>query len=137
MSAESLELKIFTPAGLQIEDRATTVTLASSQGEIGILPRHTRYTGLLGTGVMTYLATETSQPVRLVVSNGFCTVNGESLTILADAIDTLQSVNRNTYAGDRTALQKTIAGGNTLDPAWTLAQTRLARIEAIDSLIAQ
>jgi F0F1-type ATP synthase epsilon subunit len=48
-------LKIFTPAGLVLEDSAREVKLPTEAGEIGILPQHARYCGILGNGQMEYL----------------------------------------------------------------------------------
>jgi F0F1-type ATP synthase epsilon subunit len=77
-------LKIFTPAGLVLEDSAREVKLPTEAGEIGILPQHARYCGILGNGQMEYLPAQSSTPKKLQVRGGFCSFVDETLTLLAD-----------------------------------------------------
>ncbi len=131
----SFRLRVLTPRGLEFEETVSAVTLPSSNGEIGILPDHTKYTGLLGTGVMSYVTAEGGQPVRLVVSGGFATFDHGLLTVLGDAIDTPESVDAKSYAQERESLQATLKSGGPADAQWVMAEEKLARIEAIDRLI--
>lgn len=135
MSAESYKLKIFTPAGLACEDEASEVTLPAIDGEIGVLPQHIGYTGLLGTGLLSYNSLNESQAVRLVISGGFCNFNDDTLTILADSIDMIDTVDREAYAKDRQKFSETLSGGDASSAEWNFAKEQLARIEAIDAMI--
>ncbi len=136
-TTESFELKIYTPAGLVLKEQVTAVNLPSTNGEIGILPHHTSYTGTVGTGVLQFTTVGSNQAQRMVVSGGFCTFTDHSLVVLADSVDTPTGINRDTYAAKRQELTKAIESGTSYEPEWHLAKENLARIEAIDRLLAQ
>jgi F-type H+-transporting ATPase subunit epsilon len=133
--AESFTLKVFTPAGLLLEATVASVTVCTSQGEVGILPQHVNYVALLGTGILQYSLASGGQSNKLVVAGGFCSFDHELLTILADAADLPDSVNRTSYGSERADLQKILQTGDSADPKWSLAQQKLARIEALDQLV--
>lgn len=81
---DGFKLKILTPVGVVLEeDGVTAVNLPSSDGEIGILPGHIRYSGLLGKGVLKYTKSSGTQN-KVAVTEGFCNFSGDELTILAD-----------------------------------------------------
>ena len=134
MANESFALKIVTPRGLERQVDAAAVTVPSARGEIGILPGHAKYNGLLGVGIMSI--TETNGAASTcVVSGGFCTFSDGVMTVLADTVDTVESVDRQSYGKERTALLEQTKSGGEIDPQWTLAQEKLARIDAIDRLL--
>lgn len=83
--ADSFKLRIYTPAGLLHEDVVTSVTLPSSNGEIGVLPRHCKYTGVLGSGNLNY-TTPAGDKKKITLSGGFCTFNTDTLEVLADSV---------------------------------------------------
>jgi F0F1-type ATP synthase epsilon subunit len=74
---------------------------------------------------------------KLVVSGGFCTFSEGVMTVLADSVDTAETVDRQGYAKERDALIEQMKGGGDIDPQWLLAQEKLARIDAIDRLLSQ
>jgi F-type H+-transporting ATPase subunit epsilon len=133
--AESFTLKVFTPAGMLLEATVSSVTVPTSQGEVGILPHHVNYVALLGTGILQYSLASGGQSSKLVVAGGFCSFDHELLTILADAADLPDSVDRAAYGTERAKLQKVLEGGDSSDPHWAIAQQKLARIEALDQLV--
>jgi F-type H+-transporting ATPase subunit epsilon len=136
MSAELFNLKVFTPAGLVFEDKASSVTMISQNGEIGVLPQHIKYNGLLGTGVFQYIQASASKAKRLVVSEGFATFNDDELVILADYVLLPEDINTETYAKDRASLQAKVDTLSALDPEWQTSRDALSLIEAIDLLAA-
>jgi len=135
MADNEYKLKVYSPAGLALEDTATQVSLPSSDGQIGVLPHHVGYTGLLGTGMLEYFSSEGGEPKRLVVSGGFCDFSADSLMLLADSVDLPDTLDRDGYAQNREEYTQTLETGNTVEAAWTHAKTQLDRIEAIDQLI--
>ena len=135
MSDRAFKLEIITPAGLAREDATDEVTLAAKNGEIGILPQHAKYTGLLGTGLLTYFSTESNQTENVVIGGGFCNFHNDTLTILADSIDTLDSVDKDSYADEREKFAEILDTADTYTPEFEEAQIKLARIEAIDRLL--
>ena len=135
MSEEVFQLKVVTPAGLALEDEASQVTLPSSQGEMGVLPRHCKYTGLLGTGLLEYYSVKEKKAIRLVIAKGFCNFIDDGLVILADSVVRQEDVAGESYSESRAELTKSLEGGNTLDPEWQFAKDELDKIEAIDRLV--
>ena len=85
---DTFKLVVFTPAGKAFEEDAVrSVKLWTAVGEIGILPGHTRYIGVLGRGVMEYEAPGSSQPKRVMLTGGFANFSDGTLTVLADSIE--------------------------------------------------
>jgi F-type H+-transporting ATPase subunit epsilon len=135
MSADVFNLKVFTPAGLVLEDKTSAVTLVSKNGEIGVLPQHIKYNGLLGTGVFQFAPASGGQVKKLVVSEGFATFNDNELVILADYVMLAEDVDKASYAKSRVGLQSKVDTLSGFDPEWQMAREELSRIEAIDSLV--
>ncbi|MBN8548549.1 MAG: F0F1 ATP synthase subunit epsilon [Deltaproteobacteria bacterium] len=135
MAGETINLRVLTPAGLVFEDKASSVTIPSSMGEIGILPQHAKYSGLLGTGVLSYTPEASTTNRRIVVSQGFCNFSGDTLTILTDFVAQADKVDKASYATERPALEKVTSTGSTMEPEYQIAKEKLSRIEAIDQLL--
>lgn len=134
MGAETFTLRIFTPAGLLLEETASAVTVPGYDGQIGLLPMHIRYTGCLGTGVLEFSQTGGASR-KLAVAGGFCTFVEDTMTVLADWAMPPDEVNRGTYAADRDKLAAVIKDSSSWEPAWDSAREKLARIEAIDAVL--
>jgi F0F1-type ATP synthase epsilon subunit len=115
-------LKICTPRGTFLEEQVQEVTIPSADGEVGILPRHTSYTA------------DTS-PRRIVVANGFIQFEGDTLLVLADSVDTSDSVDIDGYSSERASLQKLIETERIDSAEWARARSALDRIMAIDELV--
>lgn len=81
--AEEFKIRVLTPVGVALEDSAKSATLPTVDGEIGILPHHTRYSGIVGEGTLRYeKASGGSESID--VTGGFVNFSGDTLTILAD-----------------------------------------------------
>ena len=133
--SDSFGIRVVTPAGELVADKTNEVTLPSSNGEIGVLPNHTKYTGLLGTGILEYYGTEDKQIKRLVISGGFCTYSSGTLTLLADSANLPDQIDKDSYAEKRSELTNVVETTDASDPAWEFAKQELDMIEAIDRLI--
>lgn len=135
MAEETFALKIYTPIGLALDVQVESVVLPTKDGEIGVLTRHTKYCGLAGTGILEYLESGQSSGSRLVISGGVVNFTDEALTILADAVDFADSVDRESYADARESLVESLKDADIEDPESKYSADKLARIEAIDQLI--
>ncbi|NDC39337.1 MAG: ATP synthase F1 subunit epsilon [Proteobacteria bacterium] len=136
MGTDSFQLKVVTPAGIALEEEVTTASLPTVQGEIGVLPQHIGYNGLLGVGVLSYCKVGSTQFDKVVVSGGFCQFGDSTLTILADTVDLPGTIDSAKYGAERAELQKIIEVEDSQSQQWQVAKEQLARIEAIDRLIA-
>ena len=130
-------IKVYTPAGLHTKAVVSSVSLPTVAGEIGVLPQHTRYTGLIGTGIMEFTPSAGGQSVKLVLSGGFASFTGDVFTVLADSVDSEASVDKATYAARRAEYQKVVEEGNTHNPDWAIAKEKLARLDAIETLVSR
>lgn len=137
---KEFNLKVCTPKGVFLEERVREVTLPaalvdSSNGQIGILPGHAAYTGLVGTGMLEYVPEEGKSPHRFVISGGFSSFNDNTLLLLTDTADSLSTVDKDQYAAKRSELTKILSEHIVDSPEWNRARVALSRIEAIDELV--
>lgn len=84
---DTFKLVVYTPAGLAFEDTVSSVKLWTAMGEIGILPHHTRYTGIVEKGTLEYHVPGSALPKRTALTGGFCNFKDDTLTVLADGIE--------------------------------------------------
>lgn len=82
---DTLRLEVVTPSRRVLEVRASEVRVPGAQGELGILPGHTRLLTSLGTGELKW--TEGSKPGRLVVQGGFAEIQPDAVTVLASVAE--------------------------------------------------
>lgn len=131
--ADSIQLKVYTPAGAVLEETVTSVTLQNSEGEIGILPGHARYISLLGTGILRF-TTVSGESKQLVACEGFCHFVDGTLTVMADRVDLPTEVAGLDVAKEKAALQKEMQSANFFEPQWDIKASELKRLEAIEKL---
>lgn len=86
MAQESFNLNVYTPGGVLLKESVGEVTMPTAMGEVGILPGHASYTGILAEGRLSYSAGGTKKSVS--VSGGFASFSGSTLTVLADQAST-------------------------------------------------
>ena len=132
--ADSFHLKVVTPAGIALEEEVSSVTLPTSEGEIGVLPGHVQYIALLGVGILTYTKIG-GESQRMVVTSGFCQFAHGHLTVLADQVDTPQSVDVEKLTQKKPELSKVVDSEDTQTPHWQHAREQLSRIEAVEQLV--
>jgi F-type H+-transporting ATPase subunit epsilon len=87
MADGTFKLMVFSGKGLELETEAAMVTVPSALGEIGFLPNHCDFIGLLDTGKVTYQASEKSGAgATFDVEGGICTFANNTLRLLADSV---------------------------------------------------
>jgi F0F1-type ATP synthase epsilon subunit len=136
MADGSFQLKVFSGRGLEFESPATQVNLKSAVGEIGFLPGHREYVGLLSTGIAECV-TDTGNTVRFVAAGGVCTYKDEVLTLLADTVDLKESADVSVLKQDEGLLTTELEALSLFDPEWEVVSQKLARIDAVRTLIAE
>jgi F-type H+-transporting ATPase subunit epsilon len=85
-----LNLKIITPEGVVKEVPADSVTLPTAAGEITILPNHIPLVSVLRPGEI--VVRHGAHEEYLSASTGFLEVHGNTITILADTAETVESL---------------------------------------------
>jgi F0F1-type ATP synthase epsilon subunit len=126
-------LKVFSGRGLEFESAVTSANLKSAVGEIGFLPGHREYVGLLATGIAECV-TESGDTVRFVAAGGVCTYKDDVLTLLADTVDLKESIDTSVLKQDEGLLATELEALSLFDPEWEVVAQKLARIEAVREL---
>jgi F-type H+-transporting ATPase subunit epsilon len=137
MADGTFQLKVFSGRGLEIEASATSVTIPTEDGEIGVLADHCEYVGLLGTGLVSYTASVDGATKRCLVSGGLCTFNGNVLTLLADTVDNPDALDTTPLNQDISLLRTQLETLSLFDPEREALAQKVARYEALQRLVAQ
>lgn len=84
--AEHVRFELVSPEKLVLETEAALVTVPGEEGEFGVLPGHAPVVSGLRPGLVSICETNDSHvDRRIFVPGGFAEVNGDRLTILAEA----------------------------------------------------
>ncbi len=75
-----LHLKIITPSKLVREEEVSSVTVPTAEGEITVLPRHTRLATTLADGIVTLR--KNAHEDSLAIGGGFLETDGTTVTVL-------------------------------------------------------
>jgi F0F1-type ATP synthase epsilon subunit len=137
MADPTFQLKVFSGRGLEIEATATSVTIPTENGEIGVLADHCEYVGLLGTGLVSYTVGVDGATKRCLVSGGLCTFKGNVLTLLADTVDNPDALDTTPLNQDISLLRTQLETLSLFDPEWEALSQKVARFEALQQLAAQ
>lgn len=78
-----MQLDIVTPDRKVIVGKAEDVVIPAAKGEIDILPGHAPWLGMLGTGVLRFIAE--GKEMRLMISGGFAEVDGDRVVLMCES----------------------------------------------------
>lgn len=89
MADAQFKLMVYSGRGLELETEAAMVTIPSALGEIGFLPNHCDFIGILESGKVAYQTTTKpgEKPETFSVEGGVCTFANNTLRLLADAVE--------------------------------------------------
>jgi len=133
MSDGTFQLKVFSGRGLEVEAVALSACVPSESGELGFLPNHCEYVGLLSTGIGEDRAGD-GVSRRFIATGGIVTFSNNVLTLLADTVDLPDMLDTSPLSEDVTLLKAQLEGLSLFDPEHEALSQRIARIEAIRSL---
>jgi len=85
-----LDFKITTPEGITFEEKVDSVTLPTKMGEITVLPNHISLVSAIVPGEI--IVKKEGKEKYLSVSTGFAEIRKNSITILADTAETVESL---------------------------------------------
>ncbi|RME59446.1 MAG: ATP synthase F1 subunit epsilon [Candidatus Dadabacteria bacterium] len=131
--ADKLFLRIVTPRGLVLEKEVEQLVLPTTAGEVGVLPHHAPYLTTLGAGILECLCD--NEKIRLVVSEGFCLVNLDRVTLLCDKVFKRDEINLAEYTKKKDSLKKTLESSPTFQIEWLNAKKELDLVEALEKLV--
>lgn len=125
--ADTLRLRVVTPARLFLDEDVDEVTAPGTEGEFGVLPNHTTFLSSLQPGRLMYK--RSGQTYVLAISGGFAEVVNNTMTVLIDSAELAGEIN---IERARIALQNAEDALKTLsppDPAFAEAQAARQRAQ--------
>jgi F-type H+-transporting ATPase subunit epsilon len=129
--ADALELEVATPERALVRETVSDVQLPGKDGYMGILPGHAPLMGLLGIGMLTYVAAGKKR--YLSVHQGFVEVLDDHVRVLADCAERAEEIDvQRAKAALKRAQEEDLNPALGIDPgAALLAIARAqARLEA-------
>ena len=129
--ADTLQLEVATPERALVRELVTDLQVPGKNGYMGILPGHAPLLGLLGIGMMTYVADGRKR--YLSVHQGFLEVLEDHVRVLADVAERAEEIDvQRAKAAFERARQEGMNPALGVDPAAALfAMARAqARLEA-------
>ena len=135
MATSGFTLKVFSGRGLEIEEAVRSANVPSQIGELGFLPNHCEYVGLLSAGIVDYYPEGSGKRERCVVAGGVCTFRDNTLSLLADSVDLPGSIDAASYSASLTELKVKRDQLSLNDPEWEVVNEQMLRIAVISELL--
>ncbi|NLT58709.1 MAG: ATP synthase F1 subunit epsilon [Clostridiales bacterium] len=104
---QKLQVKVVTPRGTKVDERADMVILRCTTGDMGILPGHQPFSMLLDYGVLRMVQQDRER--ILAVYGGIAQVKGDQITILTDGADWPEEIDPVRAEADRSAAERRLA----------------------------
>lgn len=102
-----MQLDIVTPDRRVVVGKADDVVVPAKEGEIDVLPGHAPFLGMLGTGVLRFIAEGKTH--RLMVSGGFVEVDGDRVVLMCESASLADEVKLDTEKKSLADLEKQLA----------------------------
>ncbi len=134
MPDKKLHLRIVSPTSLIYENDVDMVILRSVSGDMGVLADHENTTTLLSLGVLR--VKNNGEEEAISVLGGFCTITKDGVSILSDAAETAEAIDKDRALSAKERAEKRIkeAGKeNDLARAELSLRRALVRLEVYDS----
>lgn len=106
----TFRLKIIAPERIFFDEDVNMVELNTSEGEIGILPKHIALTTIVAPGIMTITKGDEVKEASLL--SGFIEVLPDSVTILAEACEWPDEIDTNRANEAKIRAERRISGGD-------------------------
>jgi len=97
---DTLHLEIVSPERLLKDAQVAMVVVPGADGDFGAMPAHAPMMSTIRPGVIQIFETEESEPEQLFVKSGLAQISATGLTILAEDMIDLSSVDTTELAAD-------------------------------------
>ena len=97
---DTLHLEIVSPERLLKDAQVAMVVVPGTDGDFGAMPAHAPMMSTIRPGVIQIFETEASEPEQLFVKSGLAQISATGLTILAEDMIDLSSVDTTELAAD-------------------------------------
>jgi F-type H+-transporting ATPase subunit epsilon len=113
--AETLQLELVSPERLLVSAAVEMVVVPGTEGDFGVLPRHSDLLSTVRPGIVSVYADRNGQPSeRFFVSGGFAEVSRTGCTVLVDEALPVSDITA-AYVADRLAKAKTLTDSASSD----------------------
>ena len=102
-----MQLDIVTPDRRVVVGKADDVVIPAKEGEIDVLPGHAPFLGMLGTGVLRFVAEGKTH--RLMVSGGFIEVENDRVVLMCESASLADEVSVESEKKSLQDLEKQLA----------------------------
>ena len=123
-----LKLEVVTPEKKVVDETVESVTIPTTNGEIGVLTNHAPLISALKSGVMAY--TKGGAAEKMVISGGFVEVSNNSVSVLTDVAETPSEVNIEAARTERDQLEKNLGAWNGSQEDFEVEKEKLERAQA-------
>ena len=119
--ANTLRCSVVTPSSVAFDQEATYVSFQAFDGQKGVLPGASPFLTRLGTGTLTVMGGKGS--TTMVIDGGFAQMQGDTLTLLADAATAADAIDAKAAAAElQQANAKAVSGAGTTPAARDAAE---------------
>jgi F-type H+-transporting ATPase subunit epsilon len=131
--AETLELEVATPERELVREQVSEVQLPGKEGYMGVLPGHAPLLGMLGVGILSYVAGGVKR--HLSIHGGFLEILDDHVRVLADQAERAEEIDiQRAKAALQRSQEQAINPALGVEPAEALAavmraQARIAAAE--------
>ena len=123
-----INVQIFTPSRELFKGEVSELLLPSFDGEVGVLPGHKDFTGLLGTGVLKIV--QNGDDYWFVVSSGVYEVQNGEVTVLAEVGESAKEVDIEAAQVQEKELEEVLKDQNQYSDEFADLRVRYERAQA-------
>lgn len=123
-----INLEVVTPEKKVVDLKVDSVTVPTAKGQIGILPRHAPLISTLRPGMLTY--SHEGKNDSMVVAGGFIEVNDDTVSILADIVESKAEIDLESARSEREQAEKVLGSWNGTEAEFEIERERLEKAQA-------
>jgi len=91
--AETTNLEVVTPSAIIVSDPVEMVVVPGSNGQIGVLPRHSKIISTLDRGLVD-IYNDNKISSQIMIDGGIAEINETKVTILAERAEKIDKANK-------------------------------------------
>ncbi len=91
--AETTNLEVVTPSAIIVSDPVEMVVVPGSDGQIGVLPRHSKIISTLDRGLVD-IYNDNKISSQIMIDGGIAEINETKVTILAERAEKIDKANK-------------------------------------------
>lgn len=113
--SENINIKVITPLEVIADNDVKMAVLPGSEGDLGVLFKHTPLLTLLRRGKIKFYNNEDKFEQTIVVDDGIAEIKNETIIVLSERAERLNSLDKKTLESQMSKLQNKISSKNATD----------------------